>query len=165
LLRALARAQTKANLRLVIVGDGLVRPHLERLAIELGVAPSVRFLGYRRDLARIAAATDVAVLSSDNEGTPVSLIEAAAAARPAVATTVGGVPEVVTSGSGILVPPGDDEALAAGLLRLAGDRELRREMGERARDHVLGRFSIDRLVADVDSLYRDLVEDARRERR
>ena len=72
-----------------MVGDGELRPALERLAADLGISRRVHFLGYRRDLARIARASDLYALSSDNEGTPVSLIEGAAAARPAVATRVG----------------------------------------------------------------------------
>ena len=78
----------------------------------------MRFLGYRRDLARIAAATGIAVLSSANDATPV-LIEAAAAGLPAVATRVGGVAAVVSPEAGILAAPDDDEALAAGISRLA----------------------------------------------
>jgi glycosyltransferase involved in cell wall biosynthesis len=74
-----------------VVGDGEQRPALERLSRELGIEGSVDFLGYRRDLPAIAAAADYCAVSSDKEGTPVSLIEGAAAARPAVATAVGGV--------------------------------------------------------------------------
>jgi glycosyltransferase involved in cell wall biosynthesis len=158
LLRGMARAKREgAALKLAIVGDGELRPELKHLASELGITPDVSFLGYRRDLTRIAAATDVAVISSDNEGTPVSLIEAAAAARPAVATDVGGVAEVVTPATGILVPPASDEAIARAFLRLAADAGLRREMGRRAREHVLGRFAVDRLLGDIESLYGELL--------
>ena len=155
LLRAFARAreQAAASLRLLVVGDGELRPALERVAGELGVAGAVVFLGYRRDLQAVAAATDVAVLSSANEGTPVSLIEAAAAARPAVATRVGGVGDVVTPETGILVEPGDEEALAAAIVDLAGDEDRRRRLGEAAREHALARYSVERLVTDVDALY------------
>jgi glycosyltransferase involved in cell wall biosynthesis len=159
MLRALARARARgAPAHLVIVGDGEIRPGLERLAIELGVAAEVSFLGYRRDLPEVLAATDAAIISSDNEGTPISLIEAGAAARPAVGTEVGGTAEVVTPESGILVPPGDEEALAAGIERLSGDGELRERMGQRAREHVLTRYSAERLVSDIDALYRELLE-------
>lgn len=158
LLRAFAAAGAELReLRLVVVGDGELRPRLEALARALGVAPQVRFLGYRRDLHRIAAASDLAVVSSENEGTPVALIEAAAASVPAVATNVGGVASVVVDGStGTLVPVGDVSALAAALVKLAGDTDLRRQMGQRAREHALERFGIDRLVRDMDNLYRDL---------
>jgi glycosyltransferase involved in cell wall biosynthesis len=159
LLRAFARAhENGARVRLAVVGDGETRPEFERLAGELGVGAAVSFLGYRRDLPRIAAAADLAVLSSDNEGTPVSLIEAGAAGRPAVSTNVGGVAEVVTPETGLLVAPGDDAALGAAIERLAGDRELRRQMGRRAREHVMSRYSVERLISDIDALYRELLD-------
>ncbi len=161
LLRAFARAHAEgAQAHLAIVGDGERRREFERLAGDLGIASSVSFLGYRRDLPRIAAAADVAVLSSDNEGTPVWLIESAAAARPAVATNVGGTSEVVTPETGILVPSGDEMALAGAIGQLARDADLRRAMGERARAHVLSRYSVDRLLADIDGLYRELLQRA-----
>ena len=117
----------------------------------------MRFLGYRRDLTTIASAADIAVLTSANEGTPVSLIEAAAAGRPAVATRVGGVPEVVTPDTGLLVPPDDPEAAAAALRRLASDGDLRARLGEAARERALRRYPASRLVADIDSLYGELL--------
>ncbi|MGH2957375.1 MAG: glycosyltransferase [Solirubrobacterales bacterium] len=159
LLEALAIVLDRGGaVRLAVVGDGELRPELEGLARRLGVTQSVSFLGYRRDLARIAAATDVAVLSSDNEGTPVSLIEAAAAARPAVATAVGGVPEVVTPQTGELVPGGDAVALAAGIERMVADAETRMRAGLHAREHAVRSFGAERLVEDIDALYRELLE-------
>ncbi len=119
----------------------------------------MHFLGYRRDLPAIAAATDIAVLTSANEGTPVSLIEAAAAGSPAVATRVGGVDEVVTPDTGILVPPGDPEAVAAAL-RAARGRSARCEprLGAAARERALSRYPASRLIADIDALYAELLE-------
>ena len=108
----------------------------------------------------VTAAADFAVLSSDNEGTPVSLIEAAAAGKPAVATIVGGVPDVVTRETGLLVPRGDAETLAEGIVTLTADPGLRRAMGARARQHVAERFSAERLVRDIDSLYTELLGQA-----
>ena len=161
LIRAFARATGESGqAHLAIVGDGEIRTGFERLARELGVAEEVSFLGYRRDLPEIAAAADIAVLSSDNEGTPVWLIEAAAAGRPAIATDVGGVSEVVTTTTGILVPPDDEIALAGAITELASDASLRRTMGERARVHVIARYSVDRLVDDTDALYRELLQGA-----
>jgi glycosyltransferase involved in cell wall biosynthesis len=158
LLRAFASLRdTKPPLRLAIVGDGELRDELERLTAELELGERVRFVGYWTDMAEIAAATDVAVLSSDNEGTPVSLIEAAAAGVPAVATAVGGVPDVVAPQIGILVPAGDAEALAAGVTQLAADATLRERMGQRARAHVRERFAVERLLSDIDALYEELL--------
>src|SRR5204863_9544486 len=89
LLRAVERARSAgAPVRLAIVGDGELRGELEQLARSLVVADSVWFAGYRDDMIAVTAGSDIAVLSSDNEGTPVSLIEAAAAGKPSVSTHV-----------------------------------------------------------------------------
>jgi glycosyltransferase involved in cell wall biosynthesis len=158
LLRATAHARRAgAPVELAVVGDGAARGALESLALGLGIGDAVHFLGYRRDLPPIAAAADLAVLSSDNEGTPVSLIEAAAAATPAVATDVGGVAEVVTSETGILVPPGDERAFAQALVDIVNRPELRHDMGQRARRRALSRYSIDRLLQAISELYEELV--------
>jgi glycosyltransferase involved in cell wall biosynthesis len=147
-----------ARVRLAVVGDGELRSELEALAARLEIHDRVHFLGYRRDLRRIAAGADVAVLTSDNEGTPVSLIESAAAGLPAVATAVGGVPDVVTPDVGVVVPPRDPEAFARAVVRLAGDPEVRRRMGERARPAAVRRYSDRRLLADVLGVYNELLE-------
>lgn len=158
MLRSLARAREGgAAARVAVVGDGLLRPQLEDLARSLGCSGAVDFLGYRRDLARIAAASDAALLTSDNEGTPVALIEAAAAGRPAVATDVGGVPDIVVEGAGLLAPAGDEAALANRIARIAAEPELRRGMGARAREHVAEKFTLARLLDDVDLLYTRLL--------
>ena len=157
LLRATALALGTTRLRVLIVGDGDIRPRLEALARELGIADAVSFLGYRRDLPAIAAASDLAVLSSANEGTPVWLIEAAAAGRPAVATAVGGVADVVTADSGIVVPPGGQQAFADALARLASDSALRARLGAGARERARRRYSASRLVADIEALYDELM--------
>jgi glycosyltransferase involved in cell wall biosynthesis len=158
LLRAVAAArELGAAVRLAIVGDGELRPALEQQARELGIADSVWFAGYRADMVAATAASDIAVLSSDNEGTPVSLIEAAAAQTPAASTRVGGVPDVVLADTGVLVAPGDGAALGAAIAELAADEQRRRQMGARARRHVTGRFSVTRLVADIDVLYAELL--------
>ena len=105
----------------------------------------------------VTAASDIAVLSSDNEGTPVSLIEAGAAGTPAVATAVGGVPDVVVAATGALAPPGDAERLGGAIASLARDAERRAAMGLRARSHVAARFTIERLVQDIGRLYDELI--------
>jgi glycosyltransferase involved in cell wall biosynthesis len=160
---ALVRAE-EPRLRVAIVGDGESRRSLEEQACRLGLGGTVRFLGFRSDLVSIAAGSDLAVLSSDNEGTPVALIEAAAAARPSVATDVGGVADIVTAATGILLPPGDARAFADALLTLAGDRRARERMGMAAREHVRNRFAAARLLGDIDGLYQELLpaERARR---
>jgi glycosyltransferase involved in cell wall biosynthesis len=158
MLRGVGEARRQgAPVRLAVIGDGETRSGLETLASELGIAEAVAFLGYRSDLAHIAAGSDIAALSSANEGTPVSLIEAGAAGRPAVASEVGGVPEVVTSETGILFPAGDDRALGVALARLSAHPDLRRRMGRRAQERVTKRYSIERLLGDIDALYAELL--------
>jgi len=158
-LDAVARARRLGTpVRLAVVGDGDLRDELEQLAERLGINNAVEFLGYRDDMVQVAAASDLALLTSDNEGTPVSLIEAAAAATPAIATAVGGVREVVTPESGVVVSPDDADVLARAIASLAGDSAARRGMGEHARHHVAERYSVERLVADVDLLYGELLQ-------
>ena len=149
---------TRPQLIALIAGDGELRSDLEAYARELGIAERVRFLGWRRDLATIYAATDVFLLTSRNEGTPVALIEAMASAVPGVSTDVGGVKDVIASPDlGARVPDGDAGALAANIVRYLADPTLRRETGARARASVLARYGLDRLVADIVALYRDLL--------
>ena len=141
----------------LIVGDGERRRELEQIARARGIADRTRFLGWRRDLTTIYGATDVFLLTSRNEGTPVALIEALAAAVPGVSTDVGGVRDVIEDGaSGLLAPPGDVRALASAVASLLHDPGRRRDMGERGRKAVVVRYHIDRLVGDIDALYRDL---------
>jgi glycosyltransferase involved in cell wall biosynthesis len=145
---------------LCMVGDGPDRRQLERRAKELGLIRETLFLGYQEDVAPYYAAFDALVLPSGNEGTPVSVIEALAAGRPVVATRVGGVPDVVRDGEdGFLVEAGATDELAERLARLARDPQLRERMGSEGRARVLPRYAVDRLVDDVDRLYRSLLSD------
>ena len=143
---------------LCLVGDGPDREPAERQAKELGIARHVLSLGYQRDVSAYYAMFDALVLPSANEGTPVVAIEALAASRPVVATRVGGVPDVVTEGTdGFLLEVGDIDGIANALATLARDPELRRRMGESGRERVLPRYRVERLVDDVDALYRELL--------
>ena len=151
-------AATRPRVVALIAGDGELRRDLEAYAADLGIADRVRFLGWRRDLATIYAATDVFLLTSRNEGTPVALIEAMASGVPGVSTDVGGVKDVIASEDvGARVPNGDPDALAAPIVRYLGDRERRRQSGLRARAAVLDRYGMDRLVNDIVALYRELL--------
>ena len=144
---------------LLMVGDGPDRDQTERRAKELGVVRECFFLGYQDDVTGFLAAFDAFVLPSGNEGTPVSAIEALGAGRPVVATRVGGVPDVVRDGvDGYLVEAGDVAGLAEALARLAADPELRDRMGAAGRERVLPRYAVERLIDDVDRLYRSLLE-------
>jgi glycosyltransferase involved in cell wall biosynthesis len=148
------------NSRLVIAGEGLQREIMQRQIAELGIVQQVRMLGVRSDVPRLLAASDIALLTSLNEGIPLTLIEAMAAGLPVVATNVGGVGEVVEDGvSGFLATAADPAALAGKALRLAIDPELRSRMGQsgRARAHAL--FSESRMLAEYRRLYEEMLGD------
>ena len=143
---------------LCLVGDGPDREAVEQHASRLGIVRDILFVGYQRDVAPYYAFFDAFVLPSANEGTPVVAIEALAAGRPVVATRVGGVPDVVTDGTdGFLVDVGDTGALADRLEQLARDPGLRRTMGAAGREQVVPRYRVERLVDDIDALYRELL--------
>ena len=160
-LQAVKRiAERIPNCHFLVVGDGERRSELEDLVWHLGLGKRVRFLGWRADLPEIYADLDVVVLSSRNEGLPVSLIEAMAAGRPVAATRVGGVADLMEDGmTCLLVPPGESGALAEAIMALLGDPERRRVMGEAGRKRVGAAFGADRLVRDMDQLYASLLEE------
>ena len=154
LLHAVARIP---NAHLLVLGDGDLRAESERLARTLQIADRTHFLGWRLDIENVLADVDVVALTSRNEGTPVSLIEAAAAGKPVVATAVGGTGFVVRSEeTGFLVPPGDAGAVAAALVRLLNDAALAKKFGQAGREHVRQRFSHQRLLRDISDLYDEL---------
>jgi glycosyltransferase involved in cell wall biosynthesis len=142
------------NARFLVIGDGERRAELEALVDRLGIRHAVTFLGWRRDMVGVYADLDVVALTSLNEGSPVALIEALAAARPVVSTRVGGVAEVVIDGvTGLTVPPADPAAMAEGILHLVRDRDLAARLAAAGRRHVYPRYDSSRLVDDVRHLY------------
>lgn len=158
---ALLRARVPEAV-LLLVGDGPLRGELEARAQELGVLEACRFTGYRDEVGGLYACCDAVALTSANEGTPVSIIEAMAARRPVVATAVGGVPDLLEDGAtGFLVEAGDVAAIADRLARLHAEPALGERVGEAARGWVVPRYSVERLVGDVDGLYRRLLATAR----
>ncbi len=143
---------------LVMVGDGPDRERLEQLAHDRGIARSTFFVGYQPEVAGYYRLFDAFLLPSVNEGTPVSAIEALASGTPVVATRVGGVPDVVRDGEdGFLFEPGDTTGAAGRLAELAADVRLRARLGENGRARVRERYSVGRLVDDIDRLYRTLL--------
>ncbi len=153
----MARA-SDPQMRFVLVGDGELRPVLEDHVRSAGLEHAIRFAGWRYDMEEIYSALDTVVISSDNEGTPVSLIEAMAAGCPVVATRVGGVPDLLEGGSlGRMTPRGDARALAEAMLDVFRDEAKTLEMAVRARRTVLDRYRIERLIADMDRLYTGLL--------
>ncbi len=140
---------------LVCVGDGALRPSLEQQARRLGIADSVRFVGYQRNAPDWLALADVVVLPSWYEGLPLVAVEALAAGRAFVGTAVDGTSEVVVhQQTGLTVPPGDSPALAGAILRLLGDDALRGRLARQGRRRVELHFSADRQLRQTEDLYR-----------
>ena len=142
----------------LIAGDGELRDDLAAYVASLGITGRVRMMGWRRDLPTVYAATDVFLLTSRNEGTPVALIEAMASAVPGVSTDVGGVTDVIGGrDTGRTAAFGDADGLAREVNDLLASPELRRQMGIRARQRVLAHYDINRLVSEIAALYRELL--------
>lgn len=162
LLSAFSMArQEQPRLHLALVGDGELREALEAKAGNLGVAPHTIFAGWRRDLPSVYADLDAVVISSHNEGTPASLIEAMATGCPAVATRVGGVPDLIEDGvTGRLVAPGDERDLAQAILAVVREPAASERMAALARERARERHQATRLVSDMDQLYRRLLAEA-----
>jgi glycosyltransferase involved in cell wall biosynthesis len=154
-LRAAAQVAAEiAEARFVLIGDGSERARLEALAAELHIAEHVIFAGDRSDVPEWLAALDISVLPSDFESLPNAVLEAMAAGRAVVASNVGGVPELVEEGvTGFLVPVRDDAAMAARMVELGRDAELRQRMGAAARARLEREFTPQRTVGMLEDLY------------
>jgi glycosyltransferase involved in cell wall biosynthesis len=145
---------TIPDAKFVMVGDGEERANLEALVLKLGLSDAVIFTGWQQQVERIYSDLDVLVTSSLNEGTPVPIIEALAAACPVVATDVGGIPDLLDRGAfGKLVPSGDVDALAQAIIETL---QVVPDMAQ-AQKTMLNRYDIGRLAKDLDSLYRGLL--------
>lgn len=143
---------------LVLAGDGELRGDVEALARELGMEDRVRILGYVDDMGSWYAAFDAFLLTSANEGAPVVAIEAQAAGVPVVATDAGGTRTVVDDGeTGYVVRVGDIEGLAHRLGRLRDDTALRKRLGAAGAERMRRKFSIERMVDDVEQVYAEIL--------
>jgi glycosyltransferase involved in cell wall biosynthesis len=155
-LETAALLRDRPGTRFVVVGDGELREQLQASEPASALGDRLVWAGFRRDVPDVCFASDVVVLTSDNEGTPVSLIEAQAAAVAVVSTNVGGVRSVVLEGeTGHLADEPAD--LAARIAAILDDGERATAMAARGREHVLAKFGIERLVDDLDGLYRRLL--------
>ncbi len=152
-------AQSRPNAKLVLVGEGPEKARIEALVAQQQLGAQVRFLGLRKDVARLLRGADLFLLTSISEGIPLTVIEAMAAGLPVVATRVGGLAEVVADGTtGCLAPSGDDAALAEQVLRLADEPALRHRLGEAGRQRAAGLFSEDQMHAAYFQLYKDMID-------
>ena len=157
-LAAAAEVADRTDAWFVILGDGELRDQLHRHVLARKIKERLIWAGFRRDVAGQCVASDVVVLTSDNEGTPVSLIEAQAAGVPVVTTRVGGAETVVVDGeTGFVVEPDGADPLADAIGTILGDREMAERMGVAGQKHVLQQFGLSRLVQDIDDLYRELL--------
>ena len=174
-LKAFAHVLQSSNkkIKAFIIGDGETRADLENIAHQVSIKFSTEnvathehplvFTSWRRDVDVINAGLDIVALTSFNEGTPVSLIEAQAANKPIVSTRVGGVQDIVIEGdTGLLSDINDADAFCDNLLRLVEDDTLRFRMGKNNCHHVMDRFSYQRLTNDMSHLYWNLLEKKRK---
>jgi sugar transferase (PEP-CTERM/EpsH1 system associated) len=156
LLQGFARStqRSASRLRLVLVGDGPARPEVERLVRQQGLDERVWLAGERTDVAQIMRGLDCFILPSLGEGISNTILEAMATRLAVIATRVGGNAELIESGmTGLLVPPGDSDALADALTRYSTDRTMARRHAKAARRVAQSRFSLARMVTDYCSLY------------
>ena len=144
--------------RLLILGEGPERPHLEETVRRLGLSDRVLLPGYRKDAWRYLAFCHAFVLSSLTEGLPITLLEAMQAGAPVVATAVGGMPELIRAGdTGSIVPPGSSKALAESIADIHARGEAAVLRAQKARDLVLREYSIDRMCRGYAEIYRGVL--------
>jgi len=140
--------------RFILVGNGPIRSELKKLTIELELSKKIIFTGFRNDIPEILSITDIFCLSSTYESSPNAILEAMAFELPVVATSVGGIPEIVIDQkTGILVPPENHVILADALIKLIKDKDLGNKMGQEGRRIVEKKFNINRMINDYDNLY------------
>jgi glycosyltransferase involved in cell wall biosynthesis len=157
-VRVAARLADLGDVYFLVVGDGPQREEIESSAAARALGSRLVWAGLRSDIASVCAATDVMVLTSDNEGTPVAFIEAQASGLPVVGTDVGGVATVVEEGrTGRVLDRDDEGGLARAIRELLDDPAMRSRMGEAGQVRAFRDFGIDRLVDDIDGLYRRLL--------
>jgi glycosyltransferase involved in cell wall biosynthesis len=143
----------------ILAGDGPMLADLEQLARDLNFASQVHFVGYRSDVGTIYKSTDILAVPSRFEAFGLVLAEGGYFEIPVVATSVGGIPEIVENGlTGLIVPPNDPVAFGAALTRLAIDKNLRKRLGITAKNRIKSRFSLDKMADIVSSVYQSLIE-------
>jgi glycosyltransferase involved in cell wall biosynthesis len=157
-LRVAAELADFPGVRFLIVGDGELRGVLRALPEARSLGKRLIWAGFRRDVPAVCFASDVVVQTSDNEGTPVSLIEAQAASLPVVSTRVGGTPSVVIDGeTGSLIGPDDLKGFVTEVRNLLRDAGARARMGAAGQRRALARFSLEQLIERIDGAYAGLL--------
>ena len=168
---ALIKAHSNKNIRFVIIGDGQSRPLIEKKAAALNLSYSyfvtnpkaktdILVTSWETEIDEALAGIDIIVLTSHNEGTPVSLIEAQAAHKPVVSTNVGGIEDIVQHGeTGFITEAGDTAAFAQHIQTLIDAPQLRKQMGKKGYENVIKRYSKQRLITDMKHLYLSFLEE------
>jgi glycosyltransferase involved in cell wall biosynthesis len=152
--------KSRPDVTFLVIGDGETRGRLEMLARELQLGTSLRFLGLRADVARLNLGLDAVALTSLQEGTPISIIESLAAARPVVASAVGGVSHLIRhEETGLLTLPDHAEAVARALERILKEPQVAARWGQRGHDKMRREFDVARLIADHRALYLDVMRE------
>ena len=142
----------------LLIGDGALRPQVERMRRHLGLEGSLHLLGWRDDVPDLLAAMDLFMLASRWEGLPIACLEAMASGVPVVATAVGGTPELITHGyNGWLVPAAQPERLAQAVVQLLQDPRTRHRMAAAGRGSLDGRYTLTRMVGETEQLYEELL--------
>lgn len=146
--------------RLILAGDGPMRSNMEDLVRSLGIEAQAQLLGHRSDVPDLMGAADTLLLTSRSEAQSQALTQGIGLGLPAVATAVGGVPEVVMhERTGLLVPAGNPDAVASALIRLAADPDLRRRLGNAGREHANRRYSLAAMLDATEAAYRAVLEE------
>lgn len=152
--------EKRPDVTFLVIGEGETRGRLETLARELHLGDRVRFLGMRADIARLNLGLDAVALTSLQEGTPISIIESLAAARPIVANDVGGVSYLIRhQETGLLTPPDDAAAVAAALERILREPEAAAHWGRNGHDRMQREFDVSRLITDHRALYLEVLRE------
>jgi glycosyltransferase involved in cell wall biosynthesis len=146
--------------KFLVAGGGDLLEICQKTAIKKNLP--VNFLGWRSDIENILSASDIVVLTSDNEGTPLSLIQAGLAGKPTVCTNVGSVKEIVLDGKTGLITELEPESLAVAVNSLTGDGAKRKSFGSAASVHTHANYGVDRLVKDHAELYEELMANRKR---
>jgi len=148
--------ESEPDVVFLLIGDGPERPRLEAQTRDAGLEKNVVFTGRRTDVPDLLACCDLSVLPSENEAFPNALLESMSSGLPVVATSAGGSKEIIENEvNGLLVQPGRPDALAAAVIRLLRDPRLAKRMGSAGQEDVRVRFSFDRLMAELEQLYKE----------
>jgi glycosyltransferase involved in cell wall biosynthesis len=152
--------QVLPQMKFILIGDGVLRYRVEKLVRRYNLQKNLILTGWRRDIPRILSAIDIFVLTSLWEGLPISVLEAMASAKPVVATHTGGIEEVIIEGkTGFLIPVRDVKKMSDRLIMLLKDGNLRKELGQNARDFLDGSYHLENMVNANQDLYENLVKD------